>query len=125
MTESIIDAIIRPEVLPSLIIMLGCLIYADRNSHRFVELMSNLSLVGGVFLFPLFVMVLAAYSLADSLFVLTGSGSAIAWLRSFLDHTSENEFIRETISIAIHAIIFLPPIFLLAFLVYRGSPQKG
>ncbi|OGT73695.1 MAG: hypothetical protein A3H44_09225 [Gammaproteobacteria bacterium RIFCSPLOWO2_02_FULL_57_10] len=125
LTENIINAIIRPEVLPSLVIMLGCLIYADRNSYRFVELMDNLSLLGGVFLFPLFVLVLAAYSLADSLLVFAGSGSAIAWLRSFLEHTSESEFIRDCISIAIHLMMFLPLILLLAILIYGGRLGKG
>ena len=124
--ENIIDAIFRPELLASLVIMLGCLIYADKNAHKFSEYMDKLSVLGGVFLFPISVLVLAAYSLIDSLLIFSGSGSAIRWMRNFLENTFVNDFIRDVASFTILFLIFIPPMLLLATLIYgKRNEQKG
>lgn len=122
--DSIIDAIFRPEVLPGLVMMLGCLLYADMKSHKFVEYMENLSVLGGVFLFPLFILVLATYSFLDSLLVLAGYGSVIVWLRSSLENTFANGFIRDSASLLIHFLMFLPLMLLLAILIYGNKKNQ-
>lgn len=122
--ESIILEFMRPEVLPSLVVMAGCLVYAHRNSQKFVTLMDNFSLLGGVFLFPIFVLVLAGYSFIDRLLVFSGSGSAIAWFRTYLELTFESEFIKDTVSLAVHLLMFLPLVLFLAVLIYGNQTEK-